>query len=278
MLLGRVIYEGTLGIALKVGDGVRFAAEQRGLERFLQTTGGLAAAGEIAGSGVMVEAGELEFLPPISCAPKILCLGLNFRDHAAEAAMQVPEFPNIFARFNSSLIGHGAAIIKPDISDQLDYEGEMVAVIGRGGKDIALRDALDHVAAYSVFNDVSIRDYQLKTSQWTVGKNFDATGAFGPWLVTPEELPAGASGLHIETRLNGEVVQSASTVDMVFDVAHTIELLSRCMTLEAGDLLVMGTPPGVGLTRTPPLFMKHGDRVEVEIERIGLLCNPVLNA
>ncbi len=189
--------------------------------------------------------------------------------------MRVPEFPTIFARFNSCLIGHGAAIIKPEVSDQLDYEGEMVAVIGRGGKDIALGDALGHVAAYSVFNDASIRDYQLKTPQWTVGKNFDSTGAFGPWLVTPDEVPAGASGLQLETRLNGEVVQSASTADMIFDVAHTIALLSKCMSLQAGDVLVMGTPPGVGLARTPPLFMKAGDRVEVEIEGIGLLSNPV---
>ncbi len=152
-----------------------------------------------------------------------------------------------------------------------------MAVIGRGGKDIALGDALNHVAAYSVFNDASIRDYQLKTPQWTVGKNFDTTGPFGPWLVTPDEVPAGASGLHIETRLNGEVVQSASTSDMIFDVAHTVELLSKCFTLETGDVFVMGTPPGVGLARTPQLFMKDGDVVEVEIERIGLLSNPIKN-
>jgi 2-keto-4-pentenoate hydratase/2-oxohepta-3-ene-1,7-dioic acid hydratase in catechol pathway len=275
MLLGRVTYKGTRGIALQARDGIRFTPEQRDLDCFLQSDGGLAAAGATAESGAGVDVAELQFLPPLSRAPKILCLGLNFTDHAAEAKMQVPEFPTIFARFNSCLVGHGAAIIKPEVSDQLDYEGEMVAVIGRRGKNIALRDALDHVAAYSVFNDASVRDYQLTTSQWTVGKNFDSTGAFGPWLVTPDEVPAGASGLRLETRLNNEVVQSASTADMILDVSHTIALLSKCMTLEVGDILVMGTPPGVGLARTPPLFMKAGDRVEVEIEGIGLLSNPI---
>jgi len=275
MMLARVMYEGGCGIALKVRNEIRFTPEPRDLDHFLHSHAGLAAAGQIAESGVRVDLADLKFLPPLSRAPKILCLGLNFRDHAAEAQMRVPEFPTIFARFNSCLIGHGAPIIKPEVSDQLDYEGEMVAVIGRGGKYIALGDALGHVAAYSVFNDASIRDYQLKTPQWTVGKNFDSTGAFGPWLVTPDEVPAGASGLQLETRLNGEVVQSASTAHMIFDVAHTIALLSKCMSLQAGDILVMGTPPGVGLARTPPLFMKAGDRVEVEIEGIGLLSNPV---
>jgi 2-keto-4-pentenoate hydratase/2-oxohepta-3-ene-1,7-dioic acid hydratase in catechol pathway len=151
----------------------------------------------------------------------------------------------------------------------------MVAVVGKGGKNIGKDAALDHVVAYSVFNDGSVRDYQMKTPQWTAGKNFDDTGAFGPWLVTADELPAGAAGLKIETRLNGQVVQSASTTDMVFDVATTIELLSTFLTLEAGDVLVMGTPAGIGLARKPPLFMKDGDVCEVEIERIGLLRNPV---
>ena len=148
-------------------------------------------------------------------------------------------------------------------------------MIGKGGKDIAKDAALDHVAAYSVFNDGSVRDYQMKTPQWTAGKNFDDTGALGPWLVTPDELPAGATGLKIETRLNGQTVQSASTSDMVFDVATTIALLSTFLTLEAGDVLVMGTPSGIGLARKPPLWMKDGDVCEVEIENVGLLVNPI---
>ena len=151
----------------------------------------------------------------------------------------------------------------------------MVAIVGKGGKNIGKEDALSHIVAYSVFNDGSVRDYQLKTPQWTVGKNFDDTGAFGPWLVTADELPAGGAGLKIETRLNGQVVQSANTSDMVFDVVDTVSLLSTCFTLEAGDVLVMGTPSGIGLARNPPLFMKDGDVCEVEIEKIGLLVNPI---
>jgi 2-keto-4-pentenoate hydratase/2-oxohepta-3-ene-1,7-dioic acid hydratase in catechol pathway len=205
----------------------------------------------------------------------VICLGLNYADHAAEGGFEVPEFPTIFARFASNLIGHGASILKPTTSDALDYEGEMVAVIGKRGRNIAKADALSHVMGYSVFNDGSIRDYQLKTSQWTAGKNFDNTGAFGPWLVTADEVPAGGAGLNIETRLNGQVMQSANTDQMVFDVENTVVLLSTFLTLEAGDVLVMGTPSGIGLARKPPVFMKPGDTVEVEIEKIGLLRNPV---
>jgi 2-keto-4-pentenoate hydratase/2-oxohepta-3-ene-1,7-dioic acid hydratase in catechol pathway len=148
-------------------------------------------------------------------------------------------------------------------------------VLGHGGKDIAVGDALGHVAAYSIFNDGSLRDYQTRTPQWTAGKNFDGTGAFGPFLVTPDELPPGAQGLTLETRLNGQVVQHANTTDMIFDVASTIHLLSSFLTLDAGDVLVMGTPAGVGFARKPPLWMKDGDVVEVEIERLGVLRNPV---
>ncbi|KFL47551.1 putative FAA hydrolase [Sphingobium sp. ba1] len=241
-----------------------------------QGGGALTQAGyAVVAGGKDVAIDDLTFLPPLIKAPKILCLGLNYKDHAAEGGFQVPEFPTVFGRFNSSLIGHGAPIIKPPCSDQLDYEAEMVAVVGKGGKDIAKEDALSHIVAYSVFNDGSIRDYQLKTPQWTVGKNFDDTGAFGPWLVTADELPAGGAGLKIETRLNGQTVQSANTSDMVFDVVDTVALLSTCFTLEAGDVLVMGTPSGIGLARNPPLFMKDGDVCEVEIEKIGLLVNPI---
>jgi 2-keto-4-pentenoate hydratase/2-oxohepta-3-ene-1,7-dioic acid hydratase in catechol pathway len=218
---------------------------------------------------------DLTFLPPLARPGKVICLGLNYADHAAEGGFEVPEFPTIFARFASNLIGHGASILKPTTSDALDYEGEMVAVIGKRGRNIAKADALSHVMGYSVFNDGSIRDYQLKTSQWTAGKNFDNTGAFGPWLVTADEVPAGGAGLNIETRLNGQVMQSANTDQMVFDVENTVVLLSTFLTLEAGDVLVMGTPSGIGLARKPPVFMKPGDTVEVEIEKIGLLRNPV---
>jgi acylpyruvate hydrolase len=149
-------------------------------------------------------------------------------------------------------------------------------VIGKGGRHIPAAAALDHVIGYSIFNDVSVRDYQFKTPQWTVGKNFDDTGAFGPSLVTADELPPGCKGLLLQTRLNGEVVQSASTDDMVFDVATLIAVISEAITLRSGDVIVAGTPSGVGVSRKPPLFMKPGDIVEVEIDKIGILSNPII--
>jgi 2-keto-4-pentenoate hydratase/2-oxohepta-3-ene-1,7-dioic acid hydratase in catechol pathway len=278
MRIAKISRNGQTGIAVKTDNGIKAVFGDDAvcdLDALIASGTGLATAAKAAAAGETVEESAITFLPPLVRAPKIICLGLNYKDHAAEGGFQVPEFPTIFARFNSSLTAHGAPIIKPAVSDQLDYEGELVAVIGKGGKDIAKEKALDHVAAYSVFNDGSVRDYQMKTPQWTVGKNFDDTGAFGPWLVTPDEVPAGAAGLKIETRLNGQVVQSASTSDMVFDVPTTIALLSSFLTLEAGDVLVMGTPAGIGLARKPPLFMKDGDTVEVEIEKVGLLVNPI---
>ncbi len=214
-------------------------------------------------------------LPPIPNPEKIICVGLNYLDHTAESGFVQPDYPTLFTRVNSSLVGDGAPIIRPNVSEQLDYEGELVAVIGRGGRHIKKADALDHVAGYSIFNDASIRDYQFKTPQWTVGKNFDGTGAFGPVFVTADELPDGCKGLKLETRLNGMIVQSAPIASMVFDVASQIEIISAAITLAPGDLLVTGTPSGVGLARKPPLWMKPGDICEVEIEGIGVLRNPI---
>lgn len=218
---------------------------------------------------------SLTLLPPLRTPPKIICVGLNYADHSAESGFEVPGYPTIFGRFTSSLIGHGAPIIRPRLSEQLDYEGEFVAVIGRGGRNIPKARALEHVVAYSLFNDASIRDYQFKAPQWTVGKNFDGTGAFGPWLVTADALPPGCAGLRLVTRLNGQVVQDASTNDLVFDVATLISLLSEAFTLQPGDVIVTGTPSGVGLARKPPLWMRAGDVCEVELEGIGVLRNPV---
>ncbi|WP_315834747.1 fumarylacetoacetate hydrolase family protein [Bradyrhizobium prioriisuperbiae] len=223
-----------------------------------------------------VDAGVIRLLPPITQAGKILCLGLNYADHAAESKQARPDFPVIFLRANTSLVAHGQPIVRPLQSSALDFEGELVAVIGRTARHVKRDVALEHIAGYSIFNDASIRDYQLRTPQWTVGKNFDASGAFGPDFVTSDALPAGAAGLAIETRLNGAVMQSANTSDMIFGVAETVELLSACMTLEVGDVLVMGTPAGVGAARKPPVWMKPGDVVEVIIEDIGTLSNPIV--
>ena len=277
MRLARVSKDGKIGLAAKSGDRVTvaFDAALADLDSHI-AAGTLAEAGAKAAAGEVVDEASLSFLPPVTRPSKIVCMGLNYRDHAEESGLGIPDFPVLFARFPSSLIGHGAPIILPKVSSQLDWEAELVAVLSKGGKNISEAEALAHVAGYSVFNDASIRDYQLRTPQWTAGKNFDDTGAFGPWLVTPEEVPAGAAGLKIECRVNGEVMQSANTGNLIFDVARTIALLSSFMTLEAGDVLVMGTPGGVGVARNPQVWMKAGDICEVEIEGIGLLSNPIV--
>ena len=277
MRLARVTKDGQIGLAALSGGKTTMAygTDLADLDAHI-AAGTLAAAGAIAAAGEAVDEASLTFLSPMVRPSKIICMGLNYRDHAEEAGLGIPEFPVLFARFPSSLIGHGAPIILPKVSSQLDWEAELVAVLSKGGKNIAEADALSHVAGYSAFNDASIRDYQMRTPQWTAGKNFDDTGAFGPWLVTPDELPAGAAGLKIECRVNGQVMQSSNTGKLIFDVARTISLLSSFMTLEAGDVLVMGTPGGIGLARNPPIFMKAGDVCEVEIEGIGLLRNPIV--
>ena len=217
----------------------------------------------------------LRHLLPLENPGKVVCLGLNYVDHAAEGGHARPTYPSFFLRTRTSLVPHGEAILRPRCSEQLDYEAELAVVIGRTAKHVARADALAYVAGYSCFNDGSVRAYQRKTSQWTIGKNFDCTGGFGPVFVTADELPPGAAGLAIGTRLNGQTMQSANTRDMIFGVAETIELLTECLTLEPGDVLVMGTPAGVGHARRPQVWMKPGDVVEVEIEGVGVLRNPI---
>lgn len=217
----------------------------------------------------------IEFRPPLTRPNKIICVGLNYHDHTAETDYKQPDYPTLFTRFTTSFVGHLAPIVRPRVSEALDFEGELAAVIGRSGRHIAPRDALSHVAGYSIFNDGSIRDYQHRTPQWTVGKNFDSTGSFGPVFVTADELPEGARGLRLETRLNGEVVQASNTERMIFDVATLVSIISEAMTLLPGDLIVTGTPAGIGHSRNPKLYMKPGDVVEVEIEGIGILRNSI---
>lgn len=272
---------GKWGIAAAVNGGWHGLAEgDAGFPGSLQAlieAGGdaLVEAGKALAGAPLVDLSSVTLLPPLSHPEKIICIGLNYTDHSAESGFKQPGYPTIFGRFNSSLIAHGAPILRPSFSEQLDYEGELVAVIGKVARDVAESDALDYVAGYSIFNDGSIRDYQFKSPQWTPGKNFDDTGAFGPDFVTADELPPGCEGLRLETRLNGAVVQEASISDMVFSVAKLISILSSFLTLKPGDVIVTGTPSGVGLARKPPLWMKDGDVVEVEIERLGVLSNPV---
>jgi len=220
---------------------------------------------------------SITFKPPIEKPGKIVCMGLNYADHAKEGGNARPEYPSFFMRGPSSLTAHLSPILRPRVSDKLDYEAELAFVVGKQARHLTLENALDCVAGYSIFNDGSIRDYQRKTNQWTIGKNFDQTGAFGPWLVTPDELPLGCYGLNIQSRLNGKVMQNANTKDFLWGVAETIVLISECMTLEPGDVVITGTPAGVGYARTPPVFMKAGDICEIEIESIGVLRNTIVD-
>ena len=247
------------------------------LQALIQAGGdGMARVHRLAESaGQPVEMARITPELPLRHAGKIICLGLNYVDHAKEGGYDVPDYPALFMRAMTSMLPAEAPIVRPRCSERLDYEVELMVIIGKGGRHIEQAQALDHVFGYTLFNDGSVRDYQRKTHQWTPGKNFDATGAVGPVVVTPVELPPGARGLRIQSRLNGEVMQDADTDDMMFQVDHTIAILSEVMTLEPGDMIAMGTPPGVGHARKPPVWMKPGDVVEVEIEGIGVLRNPI---
>jgi acylpyruvate hydrolase len=222
-----------------------------------------------------IDLNAVRIMPPVPKPSKILCVGLNYDDHLEESGLKKPVYPEIFARFATSLIAHGEPIRFPPESSALDYEAELAVVIGKGGRRISRDRALDHVAGYSLFNDATIRDFQLRTPQWTMGKNFDGTGSFGPWLVTPDSLPPGAHGLRIQGRLNGRVMQDTSTAKLIFNVSALIELISVAISLEPGDVIITGTPGGVGAARKPPVFMLPGDVFEVEIEGMGVLSNPV---
>jgi len=217
----------------------------------------------------------VELGPPIPNPDKIICLGLNYSDHAAEFAMTIPPAPTLFAKFRNALCGPTSPIIIPRVSTQIDYEGELVVVIGRRCKDVSERDALTNVAGYTIINDVSARDLQMQTSQWIAGKTLDTFAPMGPGIVPAADIP-DPQNLEITTRVNGILLQQGNTRDMIFPVSKTIVFLSSLMTLEPGDLIATGTPSGVGFRRQPPIFLKAGDVVEVEIKGIGVIRNPVV--
>jgi acylpyruvate hydrolase len=219
----------------------------------------------------------LNYALPVARPGKIICLGLNYLEHVKEGryADNMPKFPTLFARGLSSLVPHQHPLTRPRASETFDYEAELVAVIGKRAKHVTLDNALSYVAGYTCANEGSIREFQRHTTQWHMGKNFDSSGSIGPWVVTADELPPGGKGLKIESRLNGTVMQSDNTSNMMFPVAETIAYASQGITLEPGDLLLTGTPSGVGHARKPPVWMRHGDVCEIEIEGIGILRNPV---
>ena len=211
---------------------------------------------------------------PIPRPPKIICIGLNYRDHAAESNAELPAYPTVFAQYASCIIGPGEPIVIPRVTSQVDYEGELAVVIGRRARDVAEADALDYVAGYAPFNDVSARDYQMRTSQWTIGKTFDTFGPLGPALVTADEV-ADPHNLDLRVSIGDEVLQSSNTKHLIFTIPQLIAYLSSVMTLEPGDVIATGTPAGVGAARKPQRWLLAGDLVRVEIDGLGALENPV---
>ncbi len=236
--------------------------------------GGLAGVADATSSASSVPISKVTWLPVIPNPDKILCVGLNYETHRKETGRDEVEHPTIFARYANSQTGHLQPIVRPRVSTQLDFEGELAVIIGKPGRYISRAEAMSHVVGYACYNDGSIRDFQRHTHQFTPGKNFPDTGAFGPWMMTPDELgPLGE--LKLQTRLNGEVMQEARIKQMIFDIPRQIEYCSTFTRLEPGDVIVSGTPGGVGSRRQPPLWMKAGDVVEIEVERLGVLRNPV---
>jgi 2-keto-4-pentenoate hydratase/2-oxohepta-3-ene-1,7-dioic acid hydratase in catechol pathway len=236
------------------------------------------AAREVAGraDAVRYAAAEVKFHAPIVDPRKIICIGLNYRDHAAESGAPIPKEPILFSKYPSALIGHGETIVLPKVSQEVDYEAELVIIVGKKGRHLSAHEAPSHVAGYAVGHDVSARDWQLKKDgkQWMVGKTFDTFAPIGPDLVTADEVP-DPHRLPIRLRLNGQTMQDSSTEQLIFHVGDMLAYLSQVVTLEPGDIIFTGTPPGVGFARKPPVFLKDGDVVEVEIEGLGVLRNPV---
>ena len=261
-----------------VGDEVADASAALG-DRYADLdaivhAGAFAELHEASATGETVAIDEVRLLPPI-VGPRIFCIGVNYRSHREEMGRDESAHPIVFVRFPSSLVGHATPLLRPLASDRFDYEGELAVVIGRFGRRIPREHALEHVAGYSCFNDGSIRDYQRHTSQFTPGKNFDRSGSFGPWLVTADEV-GDPSALTLTTRLNGEVMQQSTTDLLIFDVPAIIAYLSEFTDLRPGDIIATGTPGGVGVARDPAVFMQPGDKIEVEISDVGLLCNEIV--
>jgi len=263
------------------GDGVVDVGQRLrgkfGSLRDVLRTGSLDEVRRLANGAADYALHDVEFLPAVSdAAAKLLCVGVNYLPHIKEMGRERPEHPVLFVRFADSIVGHGRPMLRPRVSVQFDYEGELAVIIGKRARHVPRARALEHVTGYSCFNDGSIRDWQRHSQQFTPGKNFHASGAFGPWLVTADEI-GDPRELRLETRLNGQVVQNESVGELCFDISALIEYCSTWAQLEPGDVIVTGTPGGVGAGRKPPLWMKAGDTVEVEIDKIGVLRNPILD-
>ena len=264
---GAVTNQGIVDLGRRLGN--RYSDLRALLER-----SGLEEARKAAGSSADYKESEVTWLPVIPNPGKIVCVGLNYEEHRQETGRDKTEQPALFLRLAESQVGHQQPILRPRESKNLDYEAEIALVIGRAGRRISQQDSWNHIAGYSCYNDGSVRDWQRHTIQWTAGKNFARTGGFGPWMVTADEIPAGAL-LTLSCRLNGERMQHASTEQMIFKIPKLIEYISSFTTLAPGDVIVTGTPGGVGARRNPPVWMKPGDKVEVEIDKVGVLVNTI---
>ena len=215
---------------------------------------------------------------PVAAPGTVICMGLNYIEHIKEGGYDIPDYPALFMRGKNSLMAAGQPMVRPAASETLDYEAELMLIVGKGGRHISEEDALDHVFGYTVFNDGSVREYQRKTHQWTPGKNFDDTGAIGPFTVTPDEVPEGAAGLKIESRVGNEILQSSNTGNMIWNVRQIIATISAYTTLDPGDLVATGTPPGVGHAKKPnPRWLRPGETIEIEIEGIGVCASPIVD-
>lgn len=273
--------DGKTSFGLVENDGVIDAAPRLG--RPTTTLRDLLLAGEmdrlrpLQGMAADYKLSEIRYLPPIfEPAAKFLCVGVNYMPHIEEMGRDKPEYPVLFVRFADSLVGHQEALVKPRVSDSYDFEGELAVVIGQRARHVPAADAMNFIAGYSCFNDGSVRDYQRHGPQWTPGKNFHRSGAFGPWLVTADEAGDPAE-FRLRTALNGQVVQDENLAELCFGIPQLIEYCTRWVQLQPGDVIATGTPGGVGAGRTPPLWMKAGDRVEVDITGVGRLVNPVVD-
>jgi len=264
---GAVTKQGIVDLGRRLGN--RYSDLRTLLER-----NGLEEARKAAGSPADYKESEVTWLPVIPNPGKIVCVGLNYEEHRQETGRDKTEQPALFLRLAESQVGHRQPILRPRESKNLDYEAEIAVVIGRAGRRISQKDAWDHIAGYSCYNDGSVRDWQRHTIQWTAGKNFAGTGGFGPWMVSADEIPAGAL-LTLSCRLNGERMQHATTEQMIFKIPKLIEYISSFTTLAPGDVIVTGTPGGVGARRNPPVWMKPGDTVEIEIDKVGVLVNSI---
>ena len=275
--------EGRQAVYLVRGDkavdvSARFPGVGADLSALLKSPDLMAAIREASDLDASVDVAVITPALPVERPGTIICLGLNYTDHIKEGGYEIPDYPALFMRGRQSIMAAGQPMVRPTCSERLDYEAELMVIIGKGGRHISEADALDHVFGYTVFNDGSVRDYQRKTHQWTPGKNFDNTGAIGPYVVTPNEVPEGASGLKIESRVGSEILQSSNTGNMIWSAASAISIISEYTTLQPGDHIALGTPPGVGHAKKPnPRWLKPGEVVEVEIEGIGICASPIVD-